>query len=72
VPYAWKKLLAYMIIALLVFFLHHAISGLYQSTFFSLGLAIVFIFAFALFILKIERKEFEQLPFVGVFVRKFL
>jgi O-antigen/teichoic acid export membrane protein len=72
VPYAWKKLLAYMIIALLVFFLHHAISGLYQSTFLSLGLAIVFIFAFALFILKIERKEFEQLPFVGVFVRKFL
>jgi O-antigen/teichoic acid export membrane protein len=71
IPYAWKKLLAYMIIALLLFFLHHAVS-MYISTVFALGLAIVLILAFTLFILKIERREFAQLPYVGVFVRKFL
>ena len=72
VPYAWKKLLAYMISALLVFFVHQAVTSWYNNTLFSLGLAFVFIFAFALFVAKVERREFAQLPYVGVFVRRFL
>jgi len=72
VPYAWKKLLAYMIIALLLFFLHRALSGLYQNTIFELGLAVIMISLFALFIAKVEKKEFEQLPYVGGLVKRFL
>ena len=65
VPYAWKKLLAYIIIALLLFFLHNGITKFYGNTIFSLSLAVILILAFILFILKIERKEFEQFPYVG-------
>jgi O-antigen/teichoic acid export membrane protein len=70
VPYPWKKLLAYLIIALGLFFLHKAISGFYESTIFSLSLATIFILAFMLFIMRIERKEFAQFPYIGVLVRK--
>ena len=72
VPYAWKKLLAYMIIALLLFFLHRAVSGFYESSVFTLALSVVFISIFALFVARIERKEFERLPYVGVLVKRFL
>lgn len=72
VPYAWKKLLAYIIIALLLFLLHHFIIGFFASTILALGLAIILITAFALFIIKIEKKEFQNFPFIGVAVKKYL
>lgn len=72
VPYAWKKLLAYIIIAVLLFFLHKTIISFYSNTIFSLSLGAIFIFAFGVFIAKIEKKEFIQLPYVGVLVKKYL
>lgn len=72
VPYAWKKLLAYMIIALLLFFLHHFITGFFASTPFALGLAIFFTIAFTLFVIKIEKKEFAAFPIIGFAVKKYL
>lgn len=72
VPYAWKKLLAYIIIALLLFFTHHLITNLYSNTIFALILAVAFILAFIIFILKIEKKEFERFPLIGVAVKKYL
>ena len=71
VPYATKKLLAYIIIALLLFFLHSWVTGFYTNTIFSLAFAFVLILAFLLFIIKIEKKEFAQFPFVGALVRKY-
>jgi O-antigen/teichoic acid export membrane protein len=70
VPYAWKKLLAYIIISVLLFFVHNAITRLYDNTVFSLALAVILILAFIAFIVKIEKKEFEQFPYVGALVRK--
>ncbi len=72
VPYAWKKLSAYMVIALLLFFAHHFITNIYSNTIFGLALAIIFIVAFTLFILKIEKKEFERFPLIGVAIKKYL
>jgi O-antigen/teichoic acid export membrane protein len=72
IPYAWKKLLAYLVIALLLFFLHNGITKLYDNTIFSLVFAAVLVLAFALFIIKIEKKEFEQMPYVGVLVKRYL
>jgi O-antigen/teichoic acid export membrane protein len=71
VPYAWKKLLAYIIISVLLFFVHNALTKLYNNTVFSLSLAVIFILAFVSFIIKIERKEFEQFPVVGGLVKRF-
>lgn len=71
VPYAWKKLLAYIIIALLLFFLHNAVTRFYSNTAFSLLFAVVLVFAFVLFVVKIERKEFEHFPYVGALIKKY-
>ena len=71
IPYAWKKLLAYIIISLLLFFLHNGITSLFSNTIFSLSLAVILIIAFILFIVRIEKKEFQQFPFVGTLVKKY-
>jgi len=49
-----------------------AVSGFYESSVFTLALSVVFISIFALFVARIERKEFERLPYVGVLVKRFL
>jgi len=71
VPYAWKKLLAYIIIALLLFFIHHFISGFFTGTILSLALAVIFILAFSVFIIRIEKKEFANFPLIGSVVKKY-
>jgi len=70
VPYAWKKLLSYIVIAILLFLVHVAITKLYSNLIFSLALALALILGFILFILKIEKIEFAQFPYIGVLVRK--
>lgn len=68
VPYAWRKLLAYMVIVAILYFLHHWITGIWKNTWLSLGLATVFLIAYLLFILQIEKKEFQKLPYVGKWI----
>jgi O-antigen/teichoic acid export membrane protein len=65
VPYAWKKLSAYMVIVALIYFLHYALTGIWHNRIFNLGLATALLVAFTVFILRIERKEFRRLPFIG-------
>ena len=72
VPYAWKKLLAYIVISLALFFAHKGITSFYSNTIFSLSLGVLFILGFTVFIAKIEKKEFIQLPFVGGLVKRYL
>jgi O-antigen/teichoic acid export membrane protein len=72
VPYAWKKLLAYMVIVVLLFFLHKGIISFWSSDTFSLGLGVLFTLAFVVFVLKIEKKEFIAMPFVGKYVAKYI
>jgi O-antigen/teichoic acid export membrane protein len=68
VPYAWKKLVAYMVIVALIYFVHHFLIGLVHSQIFSLGLATLLTGAYTLFIIRIERKEFQRLPYIGRFL----
>jgi O-antigen/teichoic acid export membrane protein len=72
VPYAWKKLLAYIAISLLIYFLHKGITSFYSNIGFSLSFGTVLILGFVIFILKVEKKEFVQLPFIGALVKKYL
>jgi O-antigen/teichoic acid export membrane protein len=65
IPYATKKLVAYMVIVALLYFLHHFLTGLWKNSWFSTGLGIVLTGAYALFILKIEKREFSKLPYIG-------
>ena len=68
IPYAWKKLTAYVVICVMLFGIHRL--GIYfvESIWFSHGLGLALIVAFGLFILRIEKKELQRLPVVGRYI----
>jgi O-antigen/teichoic acid export membrane protein len=70
VPYAWKKLMAYVAICLLLYGLHAAFRGLSLGTWWNHGFALLEIAFFAVFVLNVERKEFSRIPYLNRLVRK--
>jgi len=68
IPYAWKKLVAYMVIVALLYFIHHALSSWWPHAWFSYTIATLFLGAYSAFILRVERKEFRKLPVVGKYI----
>lgn len=68
VPYAWKKLVAYIVITVILFFLHRLAVWLTDNVYIQLIAATVLILAFLYFLFRIERKEFQKLPVVGRFI----
>ncbi len=69
IPYATKKLVAYMVIVALLFFIHLFFINLWKNTLFSLSLATLLTSAFVLFVSRIEKREFQKLPYVGRWFR---
>ncbi len=69
VPYAWKKLVAYLVIVLILFFIHKGLTALWGNIFFSLVLAIILTCAYLYFVLQIERKEVERIPLLKKFIK---
>ena len=72
IPYAWKKLTAYMVIVVLLFFLHNGLTHFWTGTTFSLVTATVLLLLYIWFVSIIEHKEFAQLPVVGKYFKKRL
>ncbi len=72
IPYAWKKLTAYMVIVVLLFFLHNGLTHFWSSTLFSLIAASILLLLYIWFVSTIEHKEFAQLPVVGKYFKKRL
>ena len=71
IPYAWKKLTAYLIIVVAIYFIHSGLLYLWANTYFSIGVATLLVFIFAKFIALVEHKEFAKLPIVGkYFIQK--
>lgn len=70
VPYSWKKLLSYIGICLLLFGLHQLFQKLDLGTWANRGVGVIFIGLFALLILNIEKRELQQMPFIGKFFSK--
>lgn len=70
VPYAWKKLLAYIVIAVVLFAVHQLLNLWTDSFIYSFVTATILLLAFIWFLLQVERKEFARLPVVGRFLRK--
>lgn len=69
VPYAWKKLLAYLIISVLLFFVQKGVTYFTENLFVNLSTATILIIAYLYFITRVERKEFQQLPVIGKYIR---
>jgi O-antigen/teichoic acid export membrane protein len=64
VPYAWKKLLAYMVLVALLYFIHSGLQSFYNNTLFHLVSACVLTVGFIGFVVFIEKKELRTLPFL--------
>lgn len=71
IPYAWKKLTAYVVICVLLFGIHQLATYYIVSMWFSHLLGLTLITAFALFIFRIEKKEFQNLPVIGKYLSAF-
>jgi O-antigen/teichoic acid export membrane protein len=67
IPYAWKKLVAYLLIVVVIFFIHKGITHFITNTYFSFGLATVLLLLYCRFITIVEHKEFMKLPVIGKF-----
>jgi O-antigen/teichoic acid export membrane protein len=65
IPYATRKLIAYMVIVVLLYFLHHALTAVWTSGLFSIALATLLTGCYAFFILQVEKKEFQKMPLIG-------
>ncbi len=71
VPYAVKKLVAYLTLSVLIYFLHFGLIKLGGgSLLFSLGTGLVLFILFTWFVTKIEAKELAKLPVVGKYFNR--
>lgn len=69
IPYAWKKLTSYVVICVLLFGIHQASIYFFVSKWFSHIWAMILIGLFAIVIFRIEKKEFEKIPYLNKLVR---
>ena len=67
VPYAKKKLVAYISLVVLIYLIHRGLVYLWDNNWYNFITASLLLLLFLLFIGKIERKELERLPVVGRF-----
>jgi len=68
VPYAKKKLIAYVVIVTLIYLLHRGLLLISHNWIFNIGTATILMASFAIFISKVERKEFQRLPVIGKYL----
>ena len=70
IPYAWKKLVAYMVIAVLLFFIHKAVVAFTTSFVIQFAAGAILLAGFMWFISQIEKKEFAKLPLIGKYFNR--
>jgi O-antigen/teichoic acid export membrane protein len=56
IPYAWKKLCAYIVIVVILFFIHQAVTHFWTNKFLNLGMATFLLFSYLWFIMNVEKK----------------
>jgi O-antigen/teichoic acid export membrane protein len=61
VPYAKKKLIAYLVIVTLLYLLHRGLLQIWDNIWFSIGTATLLLYIFTWFIGLVERKELSRL-----------
>jgi O-antigen/teichoic acid export membrane protein len=69
IPYAKKKLIAYLVLTTLIFFIHKGLGLISDNIYYSITTASILMFAFIYFVANIERKEFQQFPVIGKYFR---
>lgn len=61
VPYAWKKLTAYVVICVLLYLLHHLVRSHSPNIWITHAFGLMEMLAFLIFVYKVEQKEFARL-----------
>ncbi len=69
IPYAWKKLCAYIVIVVLLFFIHDAVIYFFEGTIINLASATLLLLLYLWFLMTVERKELQKMPLCGNFYR---
>jgi len=69
VPYARKKLIAYIVLVVILYVLHRGLTQAWDNRWFNIVTATLLLGLFAFLVAKIERKELERLPLVGRFLK---
>ena len=70
IPYAWKKLLAYIVIVVILFFIHRGLLYFFDGNIINFVSATLLLLLYLWFIVNVERKEFQRLPVVGKYFNK--
>lgn len=68
IPYAWKKLTAFMVIVVLLYFVHRAFAYFLPGTWPGIISGLFLLAGYVFFILRIEKTEFKKLPVIGKYV----
>ena len=69
VPYAKKKLVAYIVLVVLMYGVHRGLVYVWDNRWFNIGAATTLLLLFIVFVLKIEKKELVKIPVIGRFYR---
>jgi O-antigen/teichoic acid export membrane protein len=69
VPYARKKLIAYIVLSVLIYLAHRGIVSLWNNPWFNLGTATLLLLFFGAFVMNVERKELQRLPFFNKWLK---
>jgi hypothetical protein len=65
VPYAWKKLTAYVVICVLLYLLHQLFRHFSPSIWFTHAFGLLELAAFMVLVVRVEKKEFIRIPVLG-------
>ncbi|HUZ59990.1 MAG TPA: polysaccharide biosynthesis C-terminal domain-containing protein [Hanamia sp.] len=69
IPYALKKLCAYIVIVVLLFFIHEGIVHFFKGNLTNFISATLLLVLYVWFVLNIEWKEFQRLPVIGKYFK---
>jgi len=70
IPYAWKKLSAYIVIVVLLFFIHRAFTHFFAGNIINFISATFLLLLYIWFVLNVEWKEFQKMPVVGKYFKE--
>lgn len=70
IPYAWKKLCAYIVIVVLLFFIHRAFIHFFTGNIINFISATILLLLYIWFVLNVEWKEFQRMPVIGKYFKE--
>ncbi len=69
IPYATKKLMAYLVIVTLLYLIHQLFVYFLPQLWLGTAFGLLLVCVFGWFILLVERKEFQKMPVIGKYIK---